>query len=502
MTNNFEQQKNNNLQLRPPVVVVLGHVDHGKTSLLLAIRKMKVPDEKPGGAITQHIGAYQIEEKNRKITFIDTPGHEAFSAMRSRGAKVADIAVLVVDAYEGVKSQTKEAILEIRKSKIPMVVALNKIDKIGADLERVKRELAQQDILVESMGGKIPSVGVSAKTGQGISELLEIILLVADMEDLKTDISETAEGIIVESYLDNLRGPSATLLLSKGILKVSDIIGTSSTVGKVKNLEDFQGMSVQMAEPSAPVKIIGLEDVPKIGDSFMVFTNLEAAMKGVKKSTPRVVTVNNVSTTIERTLNLILKTDCLGSAEAIEEVLSKLPQEKIALKILKSENGEVNESDVKLAKATDATILAFRVKINPIIQSLIEREKIRVIQFQIIYELVERIRNIMGKLLESETIRTNLGKLKVLVNFIIKKNRQIVGGKVIEGEIRKGVLIEVTRNEEIIGKGRLINLQRNKKDIEKAIRGEECGILYEGNVNIEEGDVLVIYLEEKQRGEL
>jgi translation initiation factor IF-2 len=505
-----EQPKKDNIRPRPPVVVILGHIDHGKTSILDFIRKTKVVEKESGG-ITQHIGAYQIvcppspsaqaegrqEHQGKKITFIDTPGHEAFSAMRSRGAKVADIAILVIDAYEGIKSQTKEAILEIKKSGIPMIVALNKIDKFGADPERVKRELADQGILVESMAGKIPSVEVSAKTGQGISELLELILLIAEIEDLKADISGSAEGIVIESYLDNLRGPSATLLLNKGVLKVGDILGTSSVVGKIKNLENFQGSTIQEAEPSVPVKVIGFENIPKIGDTFKVFSNLETAKSyfNFSKEKPAVITfISNE----KKFLNLILKTDYLGSSEAIEEILNKLPQEKIVIRILKSENGEVNETDVKLAKAANAWILAFRVKINQIAQSLIEKEKVKIIQFQVIYELVEAVRGIMEKMLKPEIIRVDLGKVKILVNFLIKKNRQIIGGKVIEGEIKKGVLIEVLRGEELVGRGRLINLERNKKEIEKATKGEECGILFEGDIKIEEGDILVIHIEEKR----
>jgi len=487
--------------VRPPVVVVLGHVDSGKTSILDFIRKTKVIEKESGG-ITQHIGAYQIEEKGgKKITFIDTPGHEAFSAMRSRGAKVADIAILVIDSCEGVKSQTKEAISVIREAGIPMIVAINKIDKPGADPEKAKRELAQNEVLVESMAGKIPSIEVSAVTGQGISELLELILLVAEMEDLKTDISKSARGTVIESYLDSLRGPSATLFLSEGILKVGDIIGTSSSFGRIKSLEDFQGLAIQKAEPSDPIKVIGFEDVPRIGDNFKVFPNLGTAKSCLSFSEKKPVAVLQISPD-QKVLNLILKTDCLGSTEAAEEILKNLPQEKIVLKILKSENGEINESDVKLAKAANARILAFRVKISPIAQTLAEKEKVRIIQFQVIYELVEKVRNLMEKLLESKTVRINLGKVKVLVNFLVEKNRQIIGGKVIEGEIRKGVLIETLRNEELVGRGKLVNLQRDKKDIEKVAKGEECGILYEGDAKIEEGDALVIYTVERRKSEL
>ncbi len=487
-------------------MVILGHIDHGKTSILDFIRKTKVAEKESGG-ITQHIGAYQIIEQGKKITFIDTPGHEVFSAMRSRGAKVADIAILVIDSCEGVKAQTKEAISVIKEAGIPMIVAINKIDKPGSDPEKIKRELAKENILVESTGGKIPSVEVSAMTGQGISELLELILLTAEMEDLKTDISKPAEGIVIESYLDSLRGPSATLLLSKGILKAGDIVGASS-FGRIKSLEDFQGLVIQEAGPSVPIKVIGFEDVPRVGDNFKVFPSLEAAKNYLIQ--PRTKTLKDPppkfggGPTEQRVLNLILKTDCLGSTEAAEEILKNLPQEKIVLKVLKSENGEVNESDVKLAKAAKARILGFRVKINPIAQNLAERERVRIIQFQVIYELVEKVRNLMEKLLEPETIRIDLGKVKVLKNFLVEKNRQIIGGKVIAGEIRKGVLIETLRgeNEELSGKGKLINLQRDKKDIEKVTKGEECGILYEGSAKVEEGDILAIYTVERTKGEL
>jgi len=268
----------NKFQPRPPVVVVLGHVDHGKSSVLEEIKDLKITDKESGG-ITQHIGAYEIEQNGKKITFIDTPGHEAFSAMRSRGTKVADIAILVIAGEEGVKPQTEEAILHIKKAGIPMVVAINKIDKPGADPEKVKRELAGKDVLVESMGGKIPSVEVSAKTGKGILELLEIILLVAEMEDLKGDVSKPAEGVVVESYLDPKRGPTATLLLQNGILKRNDVLGTSFALGKIKIMEDFNGDSISEASPSMPVIIIGFEKVPGVGEKFTVFPDIKRNKK-------------------------------------------------------------------------------------------------------------------------------------------------------------------------------------------------------------------------------
>ena len=498
------QQNQNKLIARPPVVVVLGHVDHGKSSILQAIKNFKILEKESGG-ITQHIGAYEIEHQDRKITFIDTPGHEAFSQIRSRGAKVADIAVLVVAAEEGVKPQTKEAISIIKKAEIPFIVAINKIDKPEADPEKVKRELSKEDILVESMGGEVPLVEVSAKTGKGISDLLEIVLLVADMEGLEADISKPARGVIIEAYLDNLRGPTATLLLSEGRLEPGQIIGTFSAFGKIKILEDFQGNSIPEALPSQPVIVLGLEEVPRVGEEFKFFSNLEEArtnLQTLKKEAQEVPLSVDSKESEKRVLNIIIIADVLGSLEAIEQVLGNIPQEKVALRILKAQVGEITESDVKAAKRARAKILGFRVKANSVAKSLAERENIKIMQFEVIYELVEGVRNYMERMVKSEMAREDLGKMKVLAIFRTEKNRQILGGRIIEGEIRKGTQIEIMRGEEIIGKGKLINLQRNKKDAERILKGDECGILYEGSVKAEEGDVLLIYTEGRIKGEL
>lgn len=501
--------ENQNLICRPPVVVVMGHVDSGKTSILDSIRKSHVAEKETGG-ITQHVGAYEVElpassgkqdEECRKITFIDTPGHEAFSQMRSRGAKIADIAILVVDGVEGVKAQTKEAISHIKKAAIPFVVAINKTDKPEADPEKVKRELSKENILVESFGGKIPSVNISARTGKGIQELLELILLVAEMEELKGEVAKPAEGVVVESYPDNRRGPTATLILRGGILKIGDIIGTPSTFGKIKILENFKGKPIEIAYPSMPAIVIGLEDVPAVGEKFSVFLNTELAQKSIVQK-PEIFHEVLVIEPGKKVFNLILKTDVLGSIEAISEVLKSLPQEKVILRILKSEVGDVNESDVKLARSAKAKILGFRVKTSQTIKDLAFREKIKIINFDIIYDLVEEIRKQMERVVEPETIREDLGKMKALVLFFAEKNRQIIGGKIIEGGFRKGVSIEVFRGEEKIGRGRLISLQKNKKDVEKVIKGDECGILYEGDVKVEVGDILLMYQETRTKGGL
>ncbi len=468
------------------------------TTILDYIRKTRVAEKEAGG-ITQHIGAYQIEKNGKKITFIDTPGHEAFSAMRSRGAKAADIAVLVVAGEEGVKPQTKEAIQEIKKAQIPMIVAINKIDLSTADPEKVKRELEKEGVVVEDMGGKVPLVLTSAKTGKGIDELLEVILLVSEMENLKTDISVPAQGTIIESLIDSKRGPLATLILNKGILKKGDIVATPSSLGKIKNMEDFQGKIIEKVLPGQPVLILGMERVPQVGEILMSFKDIESAQSYIKKEqekrVPSVIDINSE----QKVLNVILKTDVLGSIEAIEEILKKIPDDKVVLRILKSEVGPINKNDIELAKTGKAIILGFRVKEDPAVRNIITREKVRIMKFDVIYDLIEELKKIMEKIIRPEKVRVDWGKIKVLVHFWGKNNRQIVGGRVIEGKVKRGSLIEILRNEEVIGKGKMVNLQKNKKDIEEAPRGEEVGILYEGEGKIKKGDVLVIYSQEKSQ---
>ena len=502
------EKEDKNLITRAPVVVILGHVDHGKSSILEAIKNLKITEKESGG-ITQHIGAYEIEHQGKKITFIDTPGHEAFSAMRSRGAKVADVAVLVVAADEGVKEQTKEAISHIEKAKIPMVVAINKMDKPEANPEKVKRELAKEGVIVESMGGKVPSVELSAKTKKGISDLLELILLIAEMEELKADISRPAQGVVIESFLDNFRGPTATLILKEGILKKGEIIGTSSTLGRARILEDFQGKPIKEAYPSQPVRVIGFNEVPMVGEVFNVFKTLEEAERNTKSESKKSEASFSSEEEEKKSLNLILKTDVLGSLEAIEEMLKNLPlslekvqESKITLKIIKKEVGDITESDIKLAKSANAIIVGFKVKVDNIAKNLAIREKIKIRTFDVIYELKESIKKALEEMLEPEIVRADLGKIKILAIFRTEKNRQIIGGRVIEGKVRRGALVEVIRNDENIGGGKIVGLKKQKEDINEATKGTECGILYEGDVQIDVGDVLAVYVEEKRKIEL
>jgi len=487
----MKKRKQENLITRPPVVVVLGHVDHGKSSLLCAIKDFKITERESGG-ITQHIGAYEIEHQGKKITFIDTPGHEAFSAMRSRGAKVADIAILVVAAEEGVKAQTKEVISHIKEFSIPVIVALNKMDKPQADPFRAKRELAQNGILVESEGGEIPTVEVSAKTGDKISDLLDLVLLIAEMEEEKVSLSENPEGVIIESYLDSQRGPTATLLVRKGVLKTGDIIGTESTKGKVRIMENFQEDPIREGFPSMPVIVLGFESVPKTGEKFQVFESLELVQSTIRPKEKKGI----ISETDGKSISLILKADVLGSLEAIEEVLSSLPQEVVKLRILKSEVGEITEGDLKLAQSAKAKILGFRVKTNSRALKLAQVQKVKIMTFEVIYDLVEAVRNLIEKESKPEKELKEIGRLKVLAIFRTEKNRQIVGGKVTEGEVTRGAKIEVVSGEEKVGQGRMVTLKRNQKDIEKATKGDECGILFEGDTKIKEDDILVFKIYE------
>lgn len=502
-----EQKTNENLTTRPPIVVVLGHVDHGKTSLLDTIRKTNIVAKESGG-ITQHIGAYQIEFQGKKITFIDTPGHEAFSQMRSRGAKAADIAILVVAGEEGVKPQTKEVINYVKNGEIPAIVAVNKIDKPQANFEKTVGELEKEGLSTEARGGKIPVIKVSAKDKTGINELLEMILLVAEMEELKTDIKKPVSGVVIESYLDSRRGSVATLLVFEGILKVGQWVVCGNTYGKIKSLEDFKGEKLNQAEPSTPAVVLGLNNVPIVGQTFEIVNLEEEAVekasqnKEIKKQAltdnkPELVDSEN-----SKILNLILKADVQGSLEAIYENLFKIDLGGIKLNIVKSEVGAISESDVKLAYPTDAMIIGFRVKASSSVFDMAKRNKVKVRNYDIIYELFEEIRKEAAKLLDPEINKEFLGKLKVVAIFKRDKTRMIIGGKVAEGKAVNKVNIDVYRNDEKVGSGRITQLQHNKNDMPEVEKGREAGILYEGEPIIEEGDILEFYRIEKKRREL
>lgn len=496
-----EKKTIENLKPRPPIVVVLGHVDHGKTTLLDTIRKTNVVAKESGG-ITQHIGAYQIKYNDKLITFIDTPGHEAFSQMRSRGAKVADIAVLVVAAEEGVKPQTKEVISCIQKEKIPVIVVLNKIDKPQANIEKTTGELEKEGLIIEARGGKVPAVRVSALQGTGINELLEMILLMAEMEELKADLDKPASGAVVESFLDNKRGATATFLVLEGILKIGQYVFCGDTYGKVKGLENFRGEKIEEAGPSTPAVIIGLNEAPVVGETFEVTDNEKTA--SIKSSLDKKEKIQPELESKEgkKILNLILKADVRGSLEAVENSIIKLELEEVCLNLIKSNTGDISEADVKLAYPSEAIIIGFRVKTSPSVLNLAKRSGVKIRDYEIIYELFEGIKKEAAKLLEPEIEREKLGKLKVIAIFRKEKSRMIIGGKVLEGKIVNKALLDVIRSEGKIISGRIVQLQHNKKDMAEVEKGREAGILFEGEPIIEEGDILECYRIERKKREL
>lgn len=486
-------------QPRAPIVVMLGHIDHGKTSILDYIRKSKVQAQETGG-ITQHIGAYQIEKNNKKITFIDTPGHEAFSAIRSRGIGIADIAILVIDAVDGIKAQTREAISYIKESKIPFIVALNKSDKYGANPDGVRQELLKEDIVVEELGGNVPSVAISAQTGDRIEELIDLILLVAEIENFE-EKSKNNVGVVIDSFLDIQRGSVVTAIVRSGIFRMGDFVATRSVVGKIKKMENFLGENITEATSSTPFFLLGFENIPQVGEEILVFEEIEKAKENIKNLKTEQRDVLEIEGD-QKILNLILKTDVAGSIDALKETLKILPQDKIILQILKADIGEINEKDFQLAKDSRAIILGFKVKLSQTAKILSEREKVRVITSDIIYDLADEVKKIMERRLDSKIVRVDLAKLKVLIVFMTDKKRQIIGARVVDGEVEKGLKLEIYREEELIGKGKIINLQRNKKDIHKLGKREEAGILYDGTGKAEKGDDLVAYKQETKKDEL
>lgn len=504
----IENNKTDAANIRPPVVVVLGHVDHGKTTILDTIRKTKIAAKEAGG-ITQHIGAYQIEHNSKRITFLDTPGHEAFSAIRSRGTKVADIAILVVAADEGIKPQTKEAIAIIKQTEIPFIVAINKIDKDGANPQKVRQELAEVEVFVEDYGGKIPVVEISAKNDQGLDTLLELILLTAELEELKFSQTKPAQGVVIESHLDKRRGMVATVLVADGALKITDWIVAGKTFGRVKAMFDFNGKNIESATASDPVVILGWEDAPELGAGFLAVDSSEEAQTQARIHAMETHELfiresSAVPRSNKKFLNLIIKADVASSLEAIDQILKTIPTEEIGYNTTSYGVGNIGDSDIKNAVATKSLIVGFNVDTDSATTKQAEREGVAVQTFTIIYELVEFIREVMSNLIEPEINRVPLGKLKVLAVFKKEAKNQIIGGRIISGKAVRGAKADIVRGDKILVAGRIGQLQNKKQDMSEVTEGNEAGIRFDmpaqksGDmpVIIRVGDVLDIYEEE------
>lgn len=502
LINALEKEDKDKMTERPPVIVVMGHVDHGKTALLDAIRRTNVIEGEAGG-ITQHIGAYQVERRKRLITFIDTPGHEAFTAMRSRGAKVADVAILVVAADDGVKPQTVEAFRIIEAAKIPFIVAMNKIDKSEADINKTKQELSTKlKITPEDWGGKTICAPVSAKVGTGVVDVLDMILLTADMETekIKANPDAPAIGTVVESHVNKSAGPVATILIQNGTLKVGDQLTFDGKIyGKVRALKNYLGEDIKEATPSTPVQILGLKIAPEVGDMLQVGEGEKVKTKKIKTSSQPTVTqkIESEDDDKKKKLNIIIKSDVLGSAEAIEESLEKIATEDVRAHIIYKGLGNITEGDIEKAEGANAEILGFHVKTPPIVENLIREKNIRVQSFDIIYDLIEYVKSKMQEMLDIEIKRVDLGRMKVAAIFRTEKTNQIIGGKVIEGKIEMDGLVEVLRGKDIIATGKIVKLQAGKQDVKEVDENEECGIQFEGDPIVEEGDILQIYKEEQ-----
>lgn len=503
-----EKDSGKNLQKRPPVVTILGHVDHGKTTLLDTIRKTNVVAGEAGG-ITQHIRAYQVKKKGELITFVDTPGHEAFSAIRERGVSIADIAVLVVAADDGVRPQTKEVIEYLKEKNIPTIVAINKIDKPEANIQKVKKELSENGILLEDWGGKIMSAEVSAKGNIGIDDLLEKILLLAEVEEFRSDAKREGLAVVLEAHLDPHKGPIATVLVKTGMLKVGQDIVAGGSFGRIRKMEDYAGKNISEAPPSLPVTLIGLNSTPHANEIVQVVSGKVAARmksKEIAGQTQKVKSISGNGKEEEldniKKLPVIIKADVQGSIEAIEQILGTIKSDEVELEYVATGVGNISESDVKLAESSGAEIFGFNVYATPVASRLSELSGVKIRTFKIIYELVETVKKILAELLPPEIVRTDLGSLKVLAIFKRGKREMIVGGRVGSGKVAKGALVEVERDGEIIGKGRLANLQINKENAPEVKQGNDCGITFEGEVKIEEGDKLIVYAEEEKRRSL
>jgi translation initiation factor IF-2 len=497
------------LMARPPVVTILGHVDHGKTSLLDAIRQTDVAAGEAGG-ITQHIGAYQVEKKGRLITFLDTPGHAAFTQMRARGAQGADLVILVVAADDGVMPQTKEAIAHAKAARVPIIVALNKIDKPNANPERVKQQLAEQELVPDDWGGNTMVVPVSAKLKQGIDDLLEGILLVADSMDIRANPQGKVIGTVIEAELDKSKGVLATLLVQNGTLESGSIVIAGTAHGKLRALSDYKGKPVKKAGPSTPVAVMGLSDVPSAGDLFQIVDSEREArsivaerVESAKSQTQMKKKVSledlfaNVQAGTAKELNLIVKADVQGSLDPIVTELNKLGQGEIGIKILYSETGNIGDNDVMLAAASHAIIIGFNVQADVSARRLAEKEGVDIRLYEIIYRMTEDIEKALKGMLEPEVKEKIIGRAQVLAVFSASKFGKVAGCRVTEGELRRNAKVRLYRGTDLVYEGDMGSLRHEKDDVREVKQGYECGVGFKNFSDIQAGDQLICYILEQ-----
>lgn len=494
---------------RPPVVAVMGHVDHGKTSLLDAIREANVVKGEAGG-ITQHISAYQIDHGDRKITFLDTPGHEAFAAIREHGALLTDIVVLVVAADDGIKPQTIEAIRFAKKAGVKIVVAANKMDKEGADINRLKQQLSEHDLMTEEWGGETIVLPVSAKTKQGIPELLDMILLVTDVEELKADDTGPASGLIIEAHKETGRGPVAQALVESGTLKTGYFVVAGSTYAKIRNLETTSGKVIKTAGPSTPVTITGFKSLPEFGDEFIVVKNEKEARLVAQKTAEdnSSKTKNNIGSSelirlINRDnamseLNIIIKADAQGSLTSVIDSLKAMDTDEVSVRIVSSGIGSISENDLHLAHSSHAIVYGFNVQLSSNSKQQANRDKINIRLYRVIYELIDDVKEELSKLLSPEIVEKELGSLTVKGVFNTTKTAVICGGEVTKGKLTAPALVKITRGKEVLGEAEVTGLKRGPADTKEVFEGEMCGLSLATTKRTEilEGDKLVLFTRE------
>ena len=500
------------LEARPPIVTIMGHVDHGKTSLLDKIRSSSVASGESGG-ITQHIGAYKVKINGREITFLDTPGHEAFSEMRARGAQVTDIVIIVVAADDGIKPQTVEAINHAKAAGVSIVVAINKIDKETANIDRVKQELLEYELVPEEWGGDTICVPVSARSGEGIENLLEMMLLVADVKELKANPNKQAKGTVIEAKLDKSRGPLATVLVQRGTLNVGDTIVLGDIVGRVRNMTNDRGEKVKTAGPSTPVEILGLGSVPDTGETFYEVKDEKTAHKLIEKRKAQhrldlikkssIVTLDDLFNKIKdgetTNLDIVLRADVKGSVEALKESLEKLSNEEIRVRVIASNTGGITESDITLAKLSNAIVIGFNVKAEAAVQNMADKEKVDLRLYKVIYDAIEDVEAAMKGLHKVKYIESPLGTAEVRHVFKITGAGVIAGSYVTKGKLARNAMVRLSRNGEVLCDVKLESLKREKDDVKEVAEGYECGVKLEKFSDVKEGDILECYelIEEK-----